>query len=81
MKTISMLDFRRHAKRALEAVRRGERLLLMYRGRPIARLEPVTPEPTGVTEDDSLLRVEDFAVDGPGGTLPNAEADQLVYGA
>lgn len=80
MKTVSMLEFRRNARRALEAVRRGERLLLTYRGQPIARLEPVRPEPSDVPEDDALLRVDDFAVDGAGGPLPNEEIDRLIYG-
>ena len=76
-----MLAFRRNAKGALAAIRRGERLLLMYRGRPVARLEPVPEEPPAVPEDDPLLRIEDFAVDGPGGRLSNRDIDRLVYGA
>jgi antitoxin (DNA-binding transcriptional repressor) of toxin-antitoxin stability system len=81
MKQITMLEFRRDARRVLEAVQRGESLLLMYRGQPVARLEPVRPEPSTVREDDPLLRVEDFAVDGPGGPLASEEIDRLVYGA
>jgi prevent-host-death family protein len=81
MKTVTMLEFRRDARRALEAVRRGERLLLTYRGKPVARLEPVEPDVREVREDDSLLHVDDYAVDGPGGPLSNDEVDRLVYGA
>ncbi|CAN5824110.1 hypothetical protein BH23GEM7_BH23GEM7_41240 [soil metagenome] len=80
MKTMTMLEFRRDARRALEAVRRGERLLLTYRGKPVARLEPVGGDASGVPEDDPLLRVDDFAVDGPGGPLANEEIDRLLYG-
>lgn len=76
-----MLEFRRNTRRALEAVRRGERFLLTYRGQPVARLEPVPREPQAVPDDDPLLRVEDFAVDGPGGALSRDEIDRLVYGA
>lgn len=75
-----MLEFRRDARRALDAVRRGERLLLTYRGRPIARLEPVREAPAGVPADDALLRVEEYAVEGPRRKLSNAEIDRLVYG-
>ena len=75
-----MLEFRRNARRALEAVRRGERILLTYRGEAVARLEPVRPEPTAIPDDDPLLRIEDFAVDGPGGPLPNEAIDRIVYG-
>jgi prevent-host-death family protein len=74
-----MLDFRRNAKRVLDAVRRGERLLLTYRGQPVARLEPVRPDAGTVPDDDPLLRVDDFAVDGAGGALTNPEIDRLVY--
>jgi len=75
-----MLDLRRDARRWIDAVRRGERLVLTYRGEPVARLEPVRPEGMEVREDDPLLRVDDFAVDGPGDRLTNEEIDRLVYG-
>ena len=75
-----MLDLRRDAKRWIDAVRRGERLVLTYRGEPVARLEPVRPGQDEVDEDDPLLRIEDFAVDGPGERLTNEEIDRLVHG-
>ena len=50
MKTLSMLDFRRNAKQVLEAVRRGERLVLTYRGKPIARLVATADPRRGVSE-------------------------------
>jgi antitoxin (DNA-binding transcriptional repressor) of toxin-antitoxin stability system len=81
MKTITMLELRRDTRRALEALKRGERLILTYRGVPVARLEPVTAPTAEVPEDDPLFRVDDYAVDGPGGTLSNDEADRLIYGA
>jgi antitoxin (DNA-binding transcriptional repressor) of toxin-antitoxin stability system len=81
MRTITMLEFRRDARRALAALRRGERLLLTYRGKPVARLEPVGSEPGEVPSDDPLLNVDDYAVDGPEGPLANDEIDRLLYGA
>lgn len=74
-----MLELRRDARRWLEAVRNGERLVLTYRGKPVARLEPVRSEAPAIPEDDPLLRIEDFAVDGAGGRLSNAEIDRVVY--
>jgi len=79
MKEMTMLEFRRHAKRALEAVARGERIVLTYRGQAVARLEPIRSERSAVPDDDPLLRIEDFAVDGPGGPLPNEALDRIVY--
>lgn len=79
MREITMLELRRDARRWLEAVRNGERFVLTYRGQPVARLEPVRSGAAGVPEDDPLLRIEDFAVDGPGGRLENAEIDRVIY--
>jgi antitoxin (DNA-binding transcriptional repressor) of toxin-antitoxin stability system len=80
MKEMTMLEFRRNARRALDAVRRGERIVLTYRGKAVARLEPIRPEATDVPDDDPLLRIEDFALDGPGAPLPNEAIDRIVYG-
>lgn len=74
-----MLEFRRNARNTIDAVRRGERILLTYRGEPVARLEPVRSGGSEVPEDDALLRIDDFAVDGPGGALGNADLDRLIY--
>lgn len=76
-----MLAFRRNARRALESVRRGERLILTHRGRPVARLEPVRAAAAAPVDDDPLMRLDDFAFDGPGGSLTNAALDRIVYGA
>lgn len=81
MREITMLEFRRDARRALAAIRRGERLVLTYRGRPVARLEPVRKGQSLPLESDALLRLDDFAVDGPGGSLSDRDADRLVYGS
>jgi len=80
MRRLSMLDFRRDAAAALDALRRGERLLLTYRGKPVARLEPVRAGTVAVPDDDPMLRIDDFAIDGPGGRLARGDIDRLVYG-
>lgn len=76
-----MVEFRQNAREALQAVRRGERILLTYRGEAVARLEPVRSETADVRANDALLRIEDFAMDGPGGALPNEAIDDILYGA
>ena len=76
MKSVSMLDFRRDAERVLAKVRKGERLILTHRGKPVARLEPIvdeTPHP-----DDPFYSLTDLAV--PGGSLSNTQMDEVVYG-
>ncbi len=74
-----MLQFRRNAQRTLAAVRRGEPVLLTYRGRPVARLEPVRDLQTATADGEALLRIDSFAVDGPGGVLQNQEIDRILY--
>lgn len=81
MKAITVLELRRNMGRVLDELKRGERLVLTYRGVPVARLEPVAAATMEVPEDDPLLHVDEYAVDGPGGTLSNDEADRLIYGA
>ena len=75
-----MLEFRRDAKRALAAVLRGERLVLTYRGRPVARLEPIRADRVSEVAEDALLRLDEFSVEGPGGTLRNEDIDRALYG-
>jgi hypothetical protein len=74
MKDTSMLEFGPNARRALDALRRRVRFI-------VGRLEPVRPGSAPLEDDDSLLRIEEFAVDGPGGALPNRGIDRIVYGA
>lgn len=40
MKTISMVDLRTHSERIVRDLRRGERMILSYRGEPLAELVP-----------------------------------------
>lgn len=75
-----MLEFRKDSLKALRAVQRGERFLLTYRGKPIARLEPVRPV-ADPDRDDPIFRIDEFAGRGPGDKLTNSEIDRIVYGA
>jgi prevent-host-death family protein len=76
-KSISMLELRTQAEEVLNRVQRGERLVLTYRGRPVARLEPV--ETDAYPPDDPFLSITDLAESGSG-PLSNADIDRIVYG-
>ena len=76
MATISMVELRRDAESILQRVGRGERLVLTYRGRPAARLEPFTESTTSA--DDPIYRLAELSVD-QGGSLTNEEMDAIVY--
>ena len=77
MTSVSMVEFRRDAEGVLRRVRQGERLVLTYRGRPMARLEPWAP-PVAST-DDPIYRLAELSVE-EGESLGNEEMDAIVYG-
>ena len=59
----------------------GERITIARAGKPVAQLGPAPKAKRGkLPLDDPLLRVEEYAVDGPGGELTNKEIDRIVYG-
>ena len=77
MKTVSMLEFRQHAMDVVRTVQRGQRVILTYRGKPMARLEPLAPEAAATDGFYTLTRLADSA----GESLSNREIDEAVYGA
>lgn len=77
MTSVSMVELRRDAEGVLRRVGQGERLILTYRGRPVARLEPYTQSVTSA--DDPIYRLADLSVD-EGESLSNEEMDAIVYG-
>lgn len=77
MTSVSMVEFRRGAEGVLRRIEQGERLILTYRGRPVARLEPCAP-PT-VPADDPIYRLSELAAE-EGESLSNDEMDAIIYG-
>jgi prevent-host-death family protein len=62
-------------------VEKGERITIARAGKPVAQLVPAPKRKRRkLPLDDPLLRVEEYAVDGPGGTLSAREIDRIVYG-
>jgi prevent-host-death family protein len=76
MRSVSMLDFRRDAARVLAKVRKGERLILTHRGRPVARLEPIRDE--SIDPDDPIYSLCELAESA--GSLTNRQIDEILYG-
>ena len=77
MNTVSMLEFRGQAESILKRVRKGQSFVLTYRGKPIARLEPMgKPEVQG---DDPIYELASLASSKAEG-LTNKQMDQLIYG-
>ena len=76
MKTVSMLEFRRNALAIVKGVQGGQRVMLTYRGKPVARLEPPEVAPQ---HGDPFYTLADLA-DGSGRNQTNQEIDEAVYG-
>jgi prevent-host-death family protein len=76
MKTISMLDFRNDAERILAQVIKGERMVLTRRGKPVARLEPITEQTSD--ENDSFYSLMGLVESGK--SLSNKQIDDILYG-
>ena len=76
MKTISLLEFRKNARKIIGWARRGQRMIMTYRGRPVCRIEPISDEePSG---DDPFYELYRLA-DTRGEDLSNEEIERIVY--
>ncbi len=76
MKTISMLEFRQDAEKVIRQIQAGQRLILTYRGKPVARLEPLLE--TAMSAEDPFYTLYRLA-DTEGESLTNSEMDKIVY--
>jgi prevent-host-death family protein len=60
---------------------RGERIIIARNGKPVAQLGPAPKaKRAALSPDDPLLNLDDFAIDGAGGTLTNTDIDTILYG-
>ena len=75
-----MLEFRKNAQGVLRRIAKGERLLLSHRGKPAARLEPVTSTCGNVLPNDPFLAIGARAAASPKGKTRHAEIDRILYG-
>ena len=73
-----MVEFRLHADRVIQRLRKGEPLTLTYRGHPLAQLLPIK-ENKKVREDDPFYRLYDHA-DPDLKPMTNEEIDATLYG-
>jgi antitoxin (DNA-binding transcriptional repressor) of toxin-antitoxin stability system len=80
MKTVTMLEFRKDAEGILRRVGKGERFVLSHRGRPAARLEPITAPPSSDAANDPFMTISRRVVPSPKGKTRHAEIDRILYG-
>ncbi len=80
MKTVTMLEFRKDAEGVLRRIAKGERFVLSHRGKPAARLEPLTAPAPGDPASDPFLSIGSRAKPSPKGKTKHAEIDRILYG-
>lgn len=76
MKKVSVLEFRKNAKKIIRWARQGQRMIMTYRGRPVCRLEPLRDEIPG--DDDPFYKLDRLA-DSKSKNISNQEIDRIVY--
>jgi antitoxin (DNA-binding transcriptional repressor) of toxin-antitoxin stability system len=76
MKAVSMLEFRLHANEIIRKITRGQRMVLTYRGKSVARLEPFVEQ--AVSPDDPFYSLAELA-DSRKGSMTNREIDKALY--
>lgn len=80
MKTVTMLEFRKDAEGILRRVGKGERFVLSHRGRPAARLEPITAPASSDLANDPFLTVSRRVAPSSKGKTRHADIDRILYG-
>jgi antitoxin (DNA-binding transcriptional repressor) of toxin-antitoxin stability system len=78
MKKISMLEFRKNARKVIQWAQKGERVIMTYRGKPIIRMEPILDETPD--EDDPFYVLYEKATDS-GKSMTNDDMDEVIYGS
>jgi antitoxin (DNA-binding transcriptional repressor) of toxin-antitoxin stability system len=85
MKTISMVDLRTHSERIVRDLKRGERMILSYRGEPLAELVPAASSSPRLSPLEALNQAQgllgrdsDYA-DRAGAYLKELRADQKAW--
>lgn len=78
---VNMHDAKTRLSKLVARAERGERITIARAGKPVAQLGPA-PRAARRRQpaDDPLLRVDEYAFDGPVGPMTNAEIDRIVYG-
>lgn len=85
VKTISMVELRTQSERIVRELKRGERMILSYRGEPLAELVPAAISAKKVTPQEALRQAQELALQDPGyadkaaGYLQDLREDQKAW--
>ena len=77
----NMRDAKTRLSQLVARAEKGERITIARDGKPVAQLGPAPRRRrAALPEDEPLLNLDTFAVDGPGGELTNEDIDRTLYG-
>ena len=79
---VNMHDAKTQLSQLVARAERGERITIARDGKPVAQLVPPPRRRIGTEfpDNEPLLNLDSFAVDGPGGALTNEDIDRTLYG-
>jgi prevent-host-death family protein len=78
---VNMHDAKTRLSQLVARAEKGERITIARDGKPVAQLGPAPRRRrSALPEDEPLLNLDTFAVDGPGGELTNEDIDRTLYG-
>ncbi len=77
---LTMVELRKNSGQVMRGLKKGLRYRLSYRGKTVGLLCPPEPENISIPPDDPIFHLDDYAGDGPVGSLKNEEIDRRIYG-
>ena len=78
-KSVTVLEFRRDTEGFLRRIDKGERLILFYRGKPAARLEPIHSLSRAPRKSDPFLTIGHRATASPKRIAKHHDIDRILY--
>lgn len=79
---VNMHDAKTRLSQLVARAEKGERITIARNGKPVAQLGPARRRRGGrkLPQDEPLLNLDTFAVDGPGGEITSEAIDHTLYG-
>lgn len=78
---VNIHDAKTRLSQLVARAEKGERITIARDGKPVAQLGPARRRHRrALPDDEPLLNLDSFAVDGPGGELTNEDIDRTLYG-
>ena len=78
---VNIHDAKTRLSQLVARAEKVERITIARDGKPVAQLGPAPRRHRkALPDDEPLLNLDSFAVDGPGGELTNEDIDRTLYG-